>query len=247
MNDLRLLLLEDLDEDAKTLTNLLQKNNYDVVRVKNATEAEKEIKNRFFDILILDIMIDGKEEGISLAERLNKEEIEIPFLFLTSMQGKAVFEKAKFTKPFSYLLKPFNELEMLYALELALESHYEQTNSISFSSKNAVVSPEHLFIKKGKSVVKVTVASIDHIEVEEKYCSIKCDGGNYLIKMSLKKVMELLPSEDFKQVHRRFLVNIKKIKEIYFEDNLIVMDSNDKIPFSKRHKATFKKNNSIFN
>ena len=55
-----------------------------VVHVKNAVEAEKEIKNRFFDVILLDIMIDGKPEGISLAHRLNKQHIEVPFLFLTS-------------------------------------------------------------------------------------------------------------------------------------------------------------------
>jgi len=247
MNKLRLLLLEDLDKEAATLTTILENNNYEVVRVKNANEAEKQLKDLFFDIIILDIMIDGKPEGIALAERINKEQIDVPFLFLTSMQSKAVFEEAKFTNPFSYLLKPFNELEILYALELAVESHFKQTNSISFNDDNAVLSPNFLFIKKSKSVVKVDVASINHIEVQEKYCSLLCDEGNYLIKMSLKKVIELLNNDNFKQVHRNFLINIKKIKEIYFEDNLIIMNNRAKIPFSERHKASFRRDNPIFN
>ena len=152
-----------------SLIEILQENNYDVVRVKNASEAEKELKNQFFDIIILDIMIDGKPEGISLAKRINKEQIDVPFLFLTSIQSKAIFEEAKFTNPFSYLLKPYNKLELLYALELAIETHYKQENAISFNSKNAVLSPDFLFVKKNKSVVKVEVAFINYIEVQEKY------------------------------------------------------------------------------
>jgi len=211
MNKLKLLLLEDLDNEANLLINTLEENNYKVVRVRNSEEAEKELKNGFFDIIILDIMIDGKPEGISLAKRINKEKIDVPFLFLTSMQSKALFEEAKFTNPFNYLLKPYNELELLYALELALETHFNQENSISFNNKTAILSPEFLFIKKNKSVVKVIVSSINYIEVQEKYCSLQCNEGSYLIKMSLKKVIELMMNNDFKQVHRNFLINIKKI------------------------------------
>lgn len=247
MNNLRLLLLEDLDTEAKALTSILEENNYEVIRVRNAKEAEKEIKNCFFDVIILDIMIDGKEEGISLAERLNKEGVNIPFLFLTSMRSKAVFEQAKLTSPYNYILKPYNDLEILYALELAIESHYKQKNTVSFSEKNAVLSPKYLFVKKGRSVVKVNVDAINYIEVSEKYCELKSEDGSYLIKMSLVKVMELLSNDNFKQVHRSFLINIKKIKEIYFEDNLIIMETKDHIPFSKRYKATFRKENPIFN
>ena len=65
--------------------------------------------------------------------------------------------------------------------------------------------------------------------------------------MSLKKIIELLSNEDFKQVHRNYLINIKKIKEIYFEDNLIIMEDRAKVPFSERHKATFRRENPIFN
>lgn len=246
MNTLRLLLLEDLDNEANALISFLEIHNYEVIRVKNAEEAEKEIKNRFFDVIILDIMIDGKPEGIELAQRLNKRDINVPFLFLTSMQSKVVFDEAKLTNPMVYLLKPYNELELLYSLELAIESCYQQTNSISFNEQNAVLSPSFLFIKKKRSVVKVDVSSINYIEVKEKYCSLLCDEGNYLIKLSLTKLKEMLSNPDFKQVHRNYLVNIKKIKEIYFEDNLIILQNESQIPFSERYKNAFIKDNTIF-
>ncbi|PKH49579.1 DNA-binding response regulator [Tenacibaculum sp. Bg11-29] len=246
MNNLRLLLLEDLDEEAKEIIEFLEDNNYEVIRVKNASEAEKEIKNRFFDIILLDIMINGSPEGISLAHRLNKENIEAPFLFLTSMQSKAMFNEAKLTKPYTYLLKPFNKLELLYSLELALEKFHEQSSSISLSDKNGIVSPSFLFIKKKRSIMKVDTASIIYVEVKEKYCRLVCNEGDYLIKLSLTKVKELLGDTDFTQTHRNYLVNLKKIKEIYFEDNLLILENNHKISFSERFKNQFIKNNTIF-
>lgn len=246
MNALRLLLLEDLDREANELISFLEENTYEVVRVRNIVEAEKEIKNRFFDVVILDIMIDGKPEGIELAKRMNKEGIELPFLFLTSMQSRAIFDEAKLTNPMVYLLKPYNKLELLYSLELAIESCYEQSNSISFNDESAVISPSYLFIKKGRSVAKVDVASINYIEVKEKYCSLHCNEGRYLIKLSLVKLKEMLSNPNFKQVHRNYLVNLKKIKEIYFEDNLIILENTEKVPFSERYKNAFIKDNTIF-
>ena len=246
MNNLRLLLLEDLDEEATEIIDFLEENNYEVIRVKNAIEAEKEIKNCFFDIILLDIMIDGKPEGISLAHRLNKQNVEVPFLFLTSMQSKVVFDEAKLTKPYTYLLKPFNKLELLYSLELALEKFHEQSSSISLSDKNAIVSPSFLFVKKKRSIMKVDTQSIIYVEVKEKYCKLICDEDDYLIKLSLIKIKELLGDTDFTQTHRNYLVNTAKIQEIYFEDNLLILKNNHKILFSERFKNQFIKSNTIF-
>ncbi|CAM1370912.1 LytR/AlgR family response regulator transcription factor [Tenacibaculum xiamenense] len=246
MNRLRLLLLEDLDKEATQLISFLESNSYEVIRAHNSLEAEKEIKNRFFDVIILDIMIDGKPEGIELAQRLNRQGVDIPFLFLTSMQSKAVFDEAKLTNPMVYLLKPYNELELLYSLELAIESCYQQSNSISFNEKSAVISPSYLFIKKKRSVVKVDVDSINFVEVKEKYCSITCADGSYLIKLSLTKLKEILGETDFRQVHRNYVINIKKVREIYFEDNLIILEDGNQIPFSERYKNAFIKDNTIF-
>lgn len=246
MKNLRLLLLEDLDKEAEEVMLLLKENDYEVTRVRNSSEAEKEIKNKFFDVIILDIMIDGKPEGIELAQRLNKEGIDIPFLFLTSMQSRAIFEEAKLTNPLVYLLKPYNKLELLYSLELAIESCYQQSNSISFAEDSGVLSPKFLFIKHKRSVVKVDVDSINYIDVKEKYCNLQCNEGRYLIKLSLTKLKDMLNNDNFRQVHRNYLVNMKSIKEIYLEDNLIILNNLEKIPFSERYKNSFIRDNTIF-
>ncbi len=246
MKNLRLLLLEDLDHEAEDISAFLMEHAYEVVRAKTAEEAEKEIKEKFFDIVILDIMIDGQPEGIALAQRINKEGLNLPFLFLTSMQSKAIFDEAKLTNPLVYLLKPYNKLELLYSLELALESCYQQNNSISFNDDMGVMSPSFLFIKHKRSVVKVDVADINYIEVKEKYCTLLCNDRKYLIKLSMTKLKGILQNPDFKQVHRNYLINLKRIKEIYFEDNLIILSNNEKIPFSERYKNAFIRDNTIF-
>ncbi len=246
MKNLNLLLLEDNLDDAIELTSILSANNYNVTTVKDVEEADRKIIDQQFDIMILDIMIHGKPDGIAFAQKIHEIKPNTPFLFLTSMQSKGIFDKAKYTKPINYILKPYNELELLYALELAIETHYGQTNTISLKPDTAIVSPKFLFIKKHKSVVKINTTSINYIKVDEKYCNLLCDDGSYSIKMSLKRISELLSNPNFKQVHRNFLVNIEKIKELYFEDNLIILESKEQIPLSDRYKVSFLKNNNVF-
>lgn len=245
MEKLRLLLLEDLDEEAIEVVEFLEDNDYEVIRVKNIAEAESVVKNRFLDIILLDIMIDGNPEGIQFAHQLNKQNINIPFIFLTSMQSKVVFDQAKLTRPYTYLLKPFNKLELLFALELAIEKYNEQDNSISIDAKNAVLSPSFLFLKKKRSIKKVQVDTIDYIEVEGKYCNIFCENDTYLIRLSLKKVNELLQNKHFVQVHRNYMVNLQKVEEIFINDNLILLKGNKKVSFSDNYKLNFMNNNNI--
>ncbi len=245
MKKIELLLLEDTPEEAEELISFLEENNYHVEHVENAREARQKIRSKPFDVVILDIMIEGEPEGIAFAQEIQDYGMNIPFLFLTSMQSKGIFQEAKYTKPFNYLIKPHNELELLYALELAIESHYEQSNTISIRPKQAVLSPDFLFIKKKGKVLKAEVSDINSIKVEEKYCGLYCDDEDYMIRMSLKKIQEMLASDDFLQVHRNSVVNIKKIKEIYLDDNLIVMMNGDQVSISERYKYVIQKKLNI--
>ncbi len=246
MEKLKILLLEDNPEEAKDLKAFLEQNDYAITVSKNSLEALQYIRKQVFDVIILDVIIDGKPDGISFAQHIKSEGIDSPFLFLTSVQSRAVFDVAKYTQPITYLLKPYNELELLYTLELALENHLKQANSISIATTNALLSPEFLYIKKNGKVVKIDVDAINYIEVHEKYCSLVCDEGNYLLKLSLLKVKKILKNPYFKQTHRNYLVNEKKIKELYIEDNLIILKSNNKVPLSERYKAAFIKSSLFF-
>lgn len=246
MRKLNLLLLEDNIDEANALSAILSENNYNITWVKTKDEALHKIQSYAFDVLILDIMINGKPDGVYFAKQLNELQINIPFLFLTSMQSKVVFEEAKYTQPFSYLLKPFNKLELLYALDLALEQFYSQENTISLNPKSAVVSPKFIFAKKSKSVVKIEVSAIYYAEVNDKYITLYTDTENYLIRLSLNHLIEALGATNFIQVHRNYMVSLDKIKEIYFNDNLIILDNLTKIPLSKKFKLNFKLQNKIF-
>ena len=245
MKALKLLLLEDNSSEAEEISKLLKKYTYQVTVVSSLVEAKRVLKQSWFDIIILDILLQGSPDGITLAHYINSQNIDTPFLFLTSMQSKLMFESAKFTKPSSYLLKPFNRLELLYALDLALEKYYEQKNTLSFRPNNGVLIPDFLFIKKKGKICKLNTSSIYYIRVQEKYCTIFKKTDSFEVRLSLSKIKGILNKTQFIQVHRNFLINLNKVKDIYLDDNLIILKNNIKVSFSERYKTSFVQTNTI--
>jgi DNA-binding LytR/AlgR family response regulator len=198
------------------------------------------------DIIIIDVFLDGKPDGITFAETINIiPNASKPFVFLTSSQDRQIFERAKLTKPFSFLMKPFNELEILYAIEMAVEKFYDQTNVFLTEEQDTVISNDFLFIKKKNSLKKVALQDILYIEVEERYCNIITEKEKFVILISLTKISALLDATKFIRTHRNTIVNTDKIEEIILSDNLIILQGNHKINLSDTYKDFIKKMNIL--
>jgi two-component system LytT family response regulator len=245
MDNINVLIIEDTPAESDALIHVLKANNYTVVGVAPTyTEAlrlfyNSEIK---IDIVVIDIFLDGKADGITFAETINiVPNKSKPFVFLSSSKDRQIFERAKLTQPFSFLLKPFNELEILYALEMAVEKFYGQTNVFLSEVQDTVIGEDYLFVKKNKSLKKVLIDDIVYIEVEDRYCNIITDNEKFVILMSLTKLIQLLDPEKFCQTHRNFIVNTNKIEEIIVHDNLLILSGNHKVTLSDKYKDFVKK------
>lgn len=247
MDNIRILIIEDTPEESKALSKTLEANNYTVAGIAtNYKDALTLFYNEQIDLVIIDIFLDGKPEGITFAETINIiPNKSRPFVFLTSSKERDIFEKAKLTKPFSFLLKPYNELEVLYAIEMALEKFHGQPAVFSSKDKNTIISEEYLFIKKKDALKKVLITDILYIEVEDRYCNIVVQNEKFLILISLKKISILLEKNKFIRTHRNYIVNADKIEEIIMNDNLIILKGNHKITMSEKYKNLIKKFNTL--
>lgn len=247
MDNINILIIEDTPEQSDALIKVLLENKYTVVGVaRNFTDSLKLFYANTIDIIIIDVFLDGKPDGITFAESINIiPNASKPFVFLTSSQDRQIFERAKLTKPFSFLMKPFNELEILYAIEMAVEKFYEQTNVFLTEEQDTVISNDFLFIKKKNSLKKVALQDILYIEVEERYCNIITEKEKFVILISLTKISALLDPAKFIRTHRNTIVNTDKIEEIILADNLIILQGNHKINLSDTYKDFIKKMNIL--
>ncbi len=243
MDNINVMLIEDTPVDSDALAELLLINEYNLVGVASTyVEALSLFYKNKVDIVIIDVFLNGKAEGITFAETIsivpNKSK---PFVFLTNSHDRQIFERAKLTKPFSFLLKPFNELEVLYAIEMAVEKFNNQTDVFLSEEQDTVITNEYLFVKKGKALKKVLVDDIVYIEVEERYCNIITEKEKFVILISLTKILKTLDARKFCRTHRNHIINIEKIVEIIPADNLIILTGNHKIILSDKYKDLIKK------
>lgn len=242
MNKINILIIEDLKKESDPLVALLSGNGFNVVGVaQNYKDALKTFYELPIDLVIIDVFLNGVPDGITFAETISTVPGALkPFIFLTSSKDRKIFDRAKLTSPFSFLLKPFNELEVLYAIEMALEKFYDQGMALTGETKNAVISDDHLFIKKNKSLKKIFVADILYVEVEQRYCNIYTESERFVVLISLVKIAALFEKHAFIRTHRNYLVNSKMIEEIILNEDSIILKGKHSVPLSDKYKKLTK-------
>lgn len=118
-----ILIVEDEAITAIDLKNQLTRSGYNIEGiVSNGAEAIIKSLQLKPDLILMDIVLKGEIDGIEAAKRINRV-LDIPIIYLTAYSEEKIFEKVKYTKPYAYILKPFKEKEVKYAIEIALHKH----------------------------------------------------------------------------------------------------------------------------
>lgn len=81
------------------------------------------------DLILMDIVLDGKMDGIEAAETLM--ELDIPVIYLTAYADAETVKRARKTSPYGYLIKPFEEAELYTTIEMALSKHRSDVENVT--------------------------------------------------------------------------------------------------------------------
>jgi PAS domain S-box-containing protein len=120
MNGKRLLLVEDERITVLHIRNILANAGYPVLDTVSSGEEALEIIKRYKpDIILMDIILDGKLDGIDTVEIILKE-YKIPVIYLTANTDMYVMERAMKTQPFGYLPKPIERDQMVSMIKKGL-------------------------------------------------------------------------------------------------------------------------------
>ena len=115
----RILIVEDDPQMAKFISFKLGYLGYEVAGIaSNESMAIELAKELHPDLILMDIILDNDDDGIETANKILAF-TDVPIVYLTAQEDDAVFERAKITKPFGYLLKPFNDRDLNLVVETA--------------------------------------------------------------------------------------------------------------------------------
>ena len=116
----RLMVVDDEAVITTQLEDRLQSMKYDVVGTASSAEESVSMARELCpDLILMDIVMKGKLDGIEAAEII-KNEMDVPIIFLTGYTSDNYIKRAKQVMPFGYIVKPFREEDVRANIEIAL-------------------------------------------------------------------------------------------------------------------------------
>ncbi|AWH83847.1 DNA-binding response regulator [Flavobacterium album] len=191
-------------------------------------------------------------DSLKALEFLNATSVDVIFLDiqmpqLTGLQlSKILPESTKviFTTAYpDFALEGFDLNATDYLLKpIAFERFYKAVSKLSPENKtaSAPVSPatDYLFIKTdGKNKFsKIFLDDILYVEALQNYVSIHKVNDTVITHSSLKNILDLLPANDFIQIHRSYAVAVKQIDTT---DSFSVFIKKKELPLGNTYKDAF--------
>ncbi len=155
----KILIVEDEGLTAMELQRKLKLAGYDVPTFafsgKEAIKKAEEIKP---DLVLMDIFLKGKIDGIDAADEIKKN-MGVPIIYLTAHGDKNTQERAKNTGPFAYLLKPFDIDILRQNIDQALYEHNLEKLGNAGGNVLSIDLPQHdggIFVTDSKGIIKFT-------------------------------------------------------------------------------------------
>lgn len=214
----KIYIVEDDPLISATIETALKKQGYTVIGdAEDYQTALEDIKEYKPDIVLLDIQLEGKRDGIDLALSLDEE--NITYLYLTSQTDPQTISRVKKTKPLGYIVKPFTENGLRSNIELAW-------HNLSLTNK------QYILIKAAGYMHKIDQESIKYLKAFDNYCYIFTTKKKILVPHTLKKTGAQLNMDNFIKTHRSYIVNkahitgVKQSKVVLKEELIPLSNSN---------------------
>lgn len=179
------------------------------------------------DILFLDVEM-GDVSGVELAARLPKG---TSLIFTTAYAQYAVdgFD----LNAVDFLHKPFSYVRFEKAVQKALELRFLQR-----IASRPVFACEHITVKVEYRNTNIMLNDIVYIESLDNYARFHLQGESPLMsQVSLKKLQELLPSDEFVRIHKSFIVPLYRVAS--YNSKEVILNDGTLLPIGRNYWKDF--------
>ncbi len=196
---------------------------------QSAIEARKLLEKEQIDAIFIDINMPDLN-GLDFVRSLDNP----PLVVFTTAYSEYAVDGFK-ANAIDYLLKPFDLSEFKRAAE-KVKTQFELLNA---SQVSQVDEDDAMFLKSEYKVVRVNIKDIRYIEAMSEYLRIYTTtlARPVIVLLSMKKMEERLPAVQFMRIHRSYIINLKKIREV--SKNHVMIDADTSLPIGDIYKETF--------
>jgi len=235
---INVLIVEDDPITAQDISEVLEECGMHVVdRVSSGEAALDVVKINKPDVILMDVNLEGELDGVITASKLNDTD-NIPLIYLTANSDVITANRAFNTNPSAFLTKPFDDANIIYAIELAFTNHIKRVfdaEQSSFKQQNCI------FLKQGDMFEKVMLADILYIQADGSYSFVITKKAKYSSSNNLNTVWKNLTHPNFVRIHRSYVVNTENVTGfdvdfVYFDEVYIPYSKNNKDELLTRFK-----------
>ncbi len=197
---------------------------------EDAESALTGLEKQEVDLIFLDIDMPGMS-GLELLDKISV----LPQIIFTTGNKEYAYDAYEYEVT-DFLTKPITQPRFLKAIEKAI-SNQDKLNAIAHASTQ-----NEIYIKADGRFVRLAYDDIFYFENVGDYVKVVSSHGNFIIHGSMKSIDNRIAHPRFLKVHRSYIVNMDKIKDI--EDNTIVIEKKV-IPVSRSHRPILMKSINI--
>ena len=198
----------------------------------NGIDARAAIESLRPDLVFLDIQMPGLS-GLDLVRTLG----DPPYVVFTTAHAEhavAAFELGAL----DYLLKPFGSERLHACLERVRAALGEPRAAVADRLVEAMGRGpmSRVFVRTGRSIVPVAVASVVRFEAVGDYVAVHCGDSQHLLHVALARIEERLDPRRFARIHRAHLVNLDRVTAFRRQLNgqvVAELDDGSKLPVSR--------------
>jgi DNA-binding NarL/FixJ family response regulator len=119
----KILIVEDQMISAKGIERTLQRHGFVVTGIAASGKAAMQLIDQDKpDLVIVDIKLKGKEDGISIADQVQSQ-FDLPTVILTANTDDETIERVYHLGAYGYLIKPYKDEKLVEVVEFALANH----------------------------------------------------------------------------------------------------------------------------
>jgi diguanylate cyclase (GGDEF)-like protein len=165
MSQKKILIVEDESIIAEDISDSLISLGYRITGMVYSGEEAIEAAAKFRpDLVLMDVNLQGEIDGITAAAEI-RSRFQIPVVYLTAYADENTLRRVNATKPFGYIVKPFEEKNLHTTIQLALHRH-EYDSLTNLPNRSVLREQLNQVLEKQKelpAIIPVITLSLDRI------------------------------------------------------------------------------------
>ena len=234
----KVLIVDDEEQSRLYLANILREI-YPDLRILHAAspfEGVFLLGSECFDLLFLDVEMPGIS-GLEMLVQLGEKIVETPVIFVSAYKRAEFIQQALRLNAIDYIDKPVDPLELRTATNKAFSKPTVQPDKTAVFSHSL----RQLSVNTAKGQMLFEPSEVLYFESAKRNSVIYFANNNkdVVARENLIGLIDFLPSDIFKRVSRKYIVNANYIKYISKCNQTITLVSQSKTVELRQISSSF--------